>query len=92
MNSKRAYLSSIGSIHTIDYIELFFWFDECDYDGWLSMDQYPYREDAADAINESIKWMKALDSIATENRQRIKEAVKLGNPVETSALLRSLLT
>ena len=28
-----------GSIHTIDYIELLFWLDECGYGGWLSMDQ-----------------------------------------------------
>jgi sugar phosphate isomerase/epimerase len=81
-----------GSIHTIDYIELLFWLDECGYDGWLSMDQYPYREDAAGAINESLKWMKALDAIVSANRDKIRAAVKAGSPVETSALLRSLLT
>ncbi len=80
-----------GSIHTIDYLELFYWLGECNYDGWISMDQYPYREDAAKAINESIKWMQAASDLVDANRKEIKEAVENASPVETSALLRKLI-
>ncbi len=80
-----------GSIHTLEYIELLFWLDESGYDGWLSMDQYPYREDAAGAIGESIKWLKAFDSAVSSGREKIRAAIKSGGPVESSSLMRSLL-
>ena len=81
-----------GSIHTIEYIELLHWLDECGYDGWFSMDQYPYREDAAGAISESIKWMQALDAIVAGSREKIRAAAKSGDPIAISSLMRSLLT
>lgn len=81
----------VGSIHSIDYLELLYWLDECGYDGWLSMDQYPYREDAAGAISESINWLKKFDGMVAANRTTLKEAVAAGNAVNTSRLLRSIL-
>ena len=35
----------VGSVHTIEYLELLYWLDRIGYDGYLSMDQYPYREE-----------------------------------------------
>ncbi|OGV39367.1 MAG: xylose isomerase [Lentisphaerae bacterium GWF2_45_14] len=81
----------VGSVHTIEYIELLFWLDECGYDGWLSMDQYPYREDAVGAISESVNWLKAFDKLLTNKRQRIKECILKGNAVETSRFVRKLI-
>lgn len=80
-----------GSIHSIEYIEILYWLDECGYDGWLSMDQYPYREDAVEAISESIKWIKAFDEILMKNKKSIKAAIASGNAVETSALMRKIM-
>ncbi len=80
-----------GSIHSIDYIELLYWLDECGYDGWLSMDQYPYREDAAGAISESVNWLKAFDSILEANRDALRAAIQEGDAVKTSRLLRSIM-
>jgi xylose isomerase len=80
-----------GSIHSIEYIEMLYWLDECGYDGWLSMDQYPYREDAVGAISESIKWLKAFDEILMKNKNSIKAAIASGNAVETSALMRKIM-
>ena len=31
----------VGSVHTIEYLELLYWLDRVGYDGYLSMDQYP---------------------------------------------------
>jgi len=44
----------VGTVHSVVYIELLYWLRKTGYQGWLSMDQYPYREDAVDAITESI--------------------------------------
>jgi len=81
----------VGSVHTIEYIELLYWLDRYGYDGWLSMDQYPYREDAAGAIGESIEWLVKFDAIQTANKEKITELIRLGNPIETSRFLRSVL-
>ncbi len=81
----------VGSIHSIEYIELLYWLDKCGYDGWFSMDQYPYREDATGAISESVNWLKKFDSVLTNNRNAIKNAVKEGDAVKTSKLMRELI-
>ena len=53
-----------GSIHTIEYLEIFYWLRKMGYDGYVSVDQYPYRENSRDAVNESIQWMTALEKAA----------------------------
>ena len=53
----------VGSVHSVVYIELLFWLQKTGYQGWLSMDQYPYRENAVDAISESILWVKKFESV-----------------------------
>jgi xylose isomerase len=81
----------VGSVHSIEYIETLYWLDECNYSGWFSMDQYPYREDAAGAIQESIDWLKYFDNLLAANRNRLRDAVNEGNAVTTSKLLRSII-
>jgi len=81
----------VGSIHTVCYIEILYWLDRCGYQGYLSMDQYPYREDAAGAIGESIHWLRKFDAIVQEHRGKIDELIQLGDAVQTSRFLRSVL-
>lgn len=52
----------VGSVHTIEYVELLYWLRKMNYSGWYSMDLYPYREDAQQAIYESIEWLKKFES------------------------------
>lgn len=81
----------VGSVHSIQYIETLYWLDKCGYQGWLSMDQYPYREDAVGAISESILWLRKFDDIVNSNRSKLDEIIKFGDAVETSRFLRSIL-
>lgn len=81
----------VGSVHSTCYIEMLFWLDRCGYDGWLSMDQYPYREDAAGAIGESIQWLVKFDAIQREHKSEMERLIGLGDAVETSRFLRSVL-
>jgi len=80
----------VGSVHTVCYIEMLYWLERCDYQGWLSMDQYPYREDAVGALSESIAWLKKLQNIVDDNKQKIDELVKIQNPIESSKFMRNL--
>lgn len=81
----------VGTIHSICYIEMLYWLNRCEYDGWLSMDQYPYREDAAGAIGESIEWLKGFDIILKERHKEMDKLISSGNAVETSKFLRNVL-
>jgi xylose isomerase len=81
----------VGSVHSICYIEMLYWLDRCGYKGWLSMDQYPYREDAAGAIGESILWLTKFDAILQKNLKKIDQIIAAGDPVGTSKFLRSVL-
>lgn len=46
----------VGSLHMVEYFELLHWLKETSYQGWYSMDQYPYREDGAAAVRESVSF------------------------------------
>ena len=81
-----------GSVHTIEYLEILYFLDRCGYGGWLSMDQYPYREDAQGAIQESIKWLRYYDCLLASNKSAIEEMINLGDAVKTSALLRNIFS
>ncbi|HBQ57478.1 MAG TPA: xylose isomerase [Porphyromonadaceae bacterium] len=81
----------VSSVHMTCYVELLFWLRKTGYSGWLSMDQYPYREDAIDAISESIFWVMKYDQIVDKYYNEIESLIKLNDAVETSRFLRNLI-
>lgn len=81
----------VGSVHTIIHLETLYWLDRTGYAGWLSMDQYPYREDGAGAIGESIQWLYRFDEILQAHRAELDAVVAAGDAVATSAALRRIL-
>jgi len=50
----------VGSVHLPEYLELLHWLPRLGYNGWYSMDQYPYREDGQAALNASIRWLDGM--------------------------------
>jgi sugar phosphate isomerase/epimerase len=82
----------VGSVHTIPYLEFFYWLDATDYRGWISIDQYPYREDGQKAVDESVQWLIALNNIVnTIDRNEVKAILSAGDAIESSRMLRKLL-
>ena len=80
----------VGTVHSVCFVETLYWLDRCDYKGWLSMDQYPYREDAADAIGESILWLRHFDRLQQKYRQQIDKLILANDAVATSRFLREM--
>jgi xylose isomerase len=80
----------VGTVHSVCYLETLYWLDRCGYVGWLSMDQYPYREDAAGAIGESIFWLRQFSAILEAHREEIDQLVKQQDAVATSGFLRTI--
>jgi xylose isomerase len=81
----------VGSVHSTVYIDLLYQLKKTGYNGWLSMDQYPYRENATDAIAESILWVRIFERIVDENFTEIETLVKMNDAVETSRFMRKVL-
>jgi len=81
----------VGTVHSTTYLETLYWLDRTGYSGWLSMDQYPYREDAAGAIGESVAWLMKFDAIVQKHRTDIDRLLTLDDAVETSRFLRKVL-
>jgi xylose isomerase len=80
----------VGNVHSVVYIELLFWLKKTGYEGWLSMDQYPYREDGAQAIAESILWVKKFEKIVDDHYQEIENLISQNDAILTSRFLRNL--
>ena len=78
----------VSSVHMTTYVELLFWLKKTGYKGWLSMDQYPYREDAIDAISESLHWVKKYETIVEEYYGEIEQLIRANDAVATSRFLR----
>jgi xylose isomerase len=81
----------VSTVHMTCYVELLFWLRKTGYNGWLSMDQYPYREDAIEAISESILWVKKYEQIVDKYYDEIDSLIKLNDAVKTSRFLRNLI-
>ncbi len=81
-----------GSVHTIEFLEMLYWLKKTDYSGWLSMDQYPYREDGVKAVSESVLWLKAmLEKLDNADESEIESVIKARDGAVASKLARELI-
>lgn len=82
----------VGSVHTIEFLEFFYWLDRVGYDGWMTIDQFPYREDGVGAVQESALWLSGLiDLLKKANRQEIERVLAAKDAVAASALMRKII-
>jgi len=83
---------TVGSVHTIEMLELIYWLDRIDYVGWYALDIFPYREDGIRAATESIRWIEGLHGLLDRiGRDRIGQVVASGDAMGASALIRGAL-
>jgi len=79
----------VGSVHLVEYIEMLYWLRETGYDGWYSMDQYPYREDGAGAIDASVQFLRSLEKLMDDTvMEEIRGLIARGDAIEASHWLR----
>jgi len=82
----------VGMVHTIEYLEILYWLDRAGYDGFLSMDQYPYRDDPERAIDESLQWLKLMRKMLDRlGQERVTDVIRRGDATEASAMLREAM-
>ena len=82
----------VGSVHLVEYVELLYWLKNIDYNGWYSMDQYPYREDGKHAIEESVKFIQAIERKLTPSAMKeIDNLLAEGKAVESQKWFREFI-
>ncbi len=83
---------TVGSVHTIELLELVYWLDRVNYNGWYALDIFPYRENGVRAAAESIRWIQAVHGLLGKiGRDRIAQVVADGDALAASALVREAL-
>jgi Sugar phosphate isomerases/epimerases len=81
-----------GSVHTVEYIEMFYWLKKLGYSGYISTDQYPYREDSRDAVEQTVLWMQAFERLADRiDMPRMQKILDANDAVKSTAYMRELL-
>lgn len=82
----------VGSLHMIEYFELLFWLREVNYQGWYSMDQYPYREDGVAAVRESVAFLQSVEAILAPGvMAEMRALIASGDATSTTRWMRELL-
>ncbi len=82
----------VGSLHVVEYVELLFWLRETGYAGWHSMDQYPYREDGAAAVRESVAFLQGVERLLTRERMdQIRGLLASGDATASTRWMREIL-
>jgi sugar phosphate isomerase/epimerase len=80
----------VGSVHMVEFIELFFVLRKVKFDGWLSVDIFPYREDAFRATEESILYMKKFDQLVDViGFKELEKCLEGSDPTEVVKLIRN---
>jgi len=81
-----------GSIHTVEAIEILYWLDKIGYEGWYTLDVFPYRENELEAVRESIAWVKGLRALIDYmGESRIEEVIASREATTMSKLIREAI-
>lgn len=82
----------VGNVNTIPYLEFLYWLKKTDYKGYITFDQFPYREDGRNAVAESAEWMTYLiELIDNIDSKEIERVIECRNPIESSKLIRRIM-
>jgi len=81
-----------GSVNTLPYLEFIYWLRRTGYEGYITFDQFPYREESREAVNESALWFDYLESLVDKaDMDEISAVLAKKDGVEASRLMRKLL-
>ncbi len=82
----------VGSVHLMEYLELFYVLHKIDYNGWCAIDIFPFREDAFRATEESIRYLQLYDRwIESVGFERLTGLIEKGDVTEVMKTVRETL-
>ncbi|NLT97830.1 MAG: sugar phosphate isomerase/epimerase [Christensenellaceae bacterium] len=79
----------VGSLRLTEYIEMFYSLRKVNYDGFIAVDIFPYREDQYEATRQSVLNMKKYDEIIDRiGFDKLNDVVENGDPCEMVRVIR----
>jgi len=79
----------VGSVHLVELLEMVYALRKTGYDGWYSIDIYPYREDPAAAVGESVRFVKGLLALLDRvGEETIDAALEQDDPIPLLSRIR----
>ena len=82
----------VGSVHLWETFELFYVAEQMGYDGWYSLDVFPYREDSLASMRASLDMTKKLIDMARQSdHARIAQLQRDSDATGMAAYLREAL-
>jgi xylose isomerase len=79
----------LGSVHLVEFVEMMYTLRKIEYADWLSVDVYPYREDPAAVVAESIGFVNGLDALVDRiGMDTIDAALHDDDPIPMLSLIR----
>jgi xylose isomerase len=82
----------VGTVNTWQYLEALFWLREWGYDGWFGLDLFPYREDPAKAVEESIRNLRfGYEMLDRVSKDDLYAVFKTSDAIKLSQLQRQML-
>jgi len=81
-----------ASVHTLETLELLYWLERTGYDGWYSLDVFPYREDGIEVVTEGIEWYRGMFRLIERiGMDEIGKLIEAGNPIKTLSVIRQAI-
>ena len=79
----------VGSVHLVEFLEMFWILKKRGYAGWISVDIFPYRENQFEAVGESIRYMKRFEALVDRiGMEKLDGLVAGGSVTQTLKVLR----
>jgi len=83
----------LGSVHMVEHLELVYWLKRLDYQGWMTMDIFPYREDGVRAVEQSGKLLEGLyNAIERVGMDTIAQVIKNSDACDSMEIVRKALS
>ena len=82
----------VGSVHMIEFIEMMYILQKNKYDGWVSVDIFPFRENQFEAVSESILYLQSFAKVVDKiGLSMISSLIKEGTPTQMLKTVRETL-
>ena len=82
----------VGTVNLWETLELLFWLDEWDYDGWFGLDLFPYREEPERAVVQSIRHLQACYEVLDRvPREEIRACFSSSDAIRIAELMRRMM-
>ena len=83
---------AMGSIHLLEHLELLYWLERVEYEGWLTFDVHSILENPTRLVEESLHFTRGMTQVMAEiGRPAIEEAIRTRQVTEIMALVGKVI-